>query len=453
MTTVRSGQLVWRSGAAYVRIRTGATRRTLIRLVACDSERAARQRIDRVTALVDRLIAAGRANVGLYFATRAAKASDEKELRGIERAVEALTASPHATGEATTFREFSERWVSGVLHREYPDHVPVKRTADDDRYQLNLYINPVIGDIPLGAITIDHAEEIMRRLPAHLSRPSRRHVAQVLRRVLSLAASPARLIARSPLTTGFLPRIERRKAFSYLFPDEDAALLGCSTIDLARRVLYGLLAREGLRAGEATGLTWSDLDLTRGIVRLDSNKTDDPRAWALEASVVVALREWRSRHHPHAAHRLAVFARADGAALHLRADAFRRDLLRAGVTRAELFERSPTRSPIRIHDLRTTFVTVSLANGRTETWVADRTGHRSSEMINRYRRPARTHRELGLGVLSPLASAIPELRPEGAGGHQLGTSEASATNPSSPDTPVRLSGEQGIRTLGSFHYT
>jgi hypothetical protein len=61
--------------------------------------------------------------------------------------------------------------------------------------------------------------------------------------------------------------------------------------------------------------------------------------------------------------------------------------------------------------LRGTFVTLSLANGKTETWVADRTGHRSSAMINRYRRAARSAMELGLGGLAPLYLVIPELAP------------------------------------------
>ena len=91
-------------------------------------------------------------------------------------------------------------------------------------------------------------------------------------------------------------------------------------------------------------------------------------------------------------------------AKHLRAD-----LKAAGVTRSELFERSAVRRPVRVHDLRATFVTISLANGKSETWVADRTGHRSSEMINRYRRQARTWSELGLGELSPLNRALPDL--------------------------------------------
>jgi hypothetical protein len=112
---------------------------------------------------------------------------------------------------------------------------------------------------------------------------------------------------------------------------------------------------------------------------------------------------------------------ADGRPLKLRADDFRDDLKRAGVVRTQLFERNEARRPIRVHDLRATFVTLSLASGKSETWVADRTGHRSSEMINRYRSSARTHEELALGNVKPLVEAIPELRSEAHGGHQVGT--------------------------------
>jgi hypothetical protein len=59
-----------------------------------------------------------------------------------------------------------------------------------------------------------------------------------------------------------------------------------------------------------------------------------------------------------------------------------------------------------VHDLRGTLVTLSLANGKSETWVADRTGHTSSQMINRYRRAARSAQELELGELHPLDVAI-----------------------------------------------
>jgi integrase len=71
---------------------------------------------------------------------------------------------------------------------------------------------------------------------------------------------------------------------------------------------------------------------------------------------------------------------------------------------------------VRAYDLRATFVTLSLANGRSEAWVSARTGHRSSQMIHRYRRTALSVAELNLGELLPLNEAIPELRddiPEG----------------------------------------
>ena len=81
----------------------------------------------------------------------------------------------------------------------------------------------------------------------------------------------------------------------------------------------------------------------------------------------------------------------------------------AGGIRAELFERTAKRAPMRAHDLRATFVTLALAANRTETWVCDRTGHRSSQLLNKYRRAARTAAELELGWLVALDEGITEL--------------------------------------------
>ncbi|HEY2409172.1 MAG TPA: hypothetical protein VGI10_24375 [Polyangiaceae bacterium] len=71
------------------------------------------------------------------------------------------------------------------------------------------------------------------------------------------------------------------------------------------------------------------------------------------------------------------------------ARALRRDLGAAGVTRSQLFTNTAERKHIRGHDLRATFVTIHLANGKSEAWISDRTGHKSSQMIARYRRLAR----------------------------------------------------------------
>jgi len=97
----------------------------------------------------------------------------------------------------------------------------------------------------------------------------------------------------------------------------------------------------------------------------------------------------------------------------LMAESLRAHRKEAGIRRPELFESSDTRIHMRAHDLRGTFVTLSLANGRSETWVADHTGHRSSTMINTYRRTARHAQGAGPRRVASLAPRHP-----GSGGNR-----------------------------------
>lgn len=87
----------------------------------------------------------------------------------------------------------------------------------------------------------------------------------------------------------------------------------------------GFLAREGCRLGEALALTWDAVDLKRGTLRLDTNKTDDPRMWVLDPGVAAALREWRKRRKK----AVQVFDAPPG--MHA-AEAFREDLKAQGLT-------------------------------------------------------------------------------------------------------------------------
>ncbi len=167
---------------------------------------------------------------------------------------------------------------------------------------------------------------------------------------------------------------------------------------------------QGWRSGEAIQLQWRDIDLVRGTVSLDENKTDDPRDWALDPGTLEALRCWRAMR-PDAGPSDLVFPAPSGAPYRkdALAEKLRRALKTAGVERVQLLEDGTNRKKVRAHDLRSTFVTLALAAGRGETWVADRTGHKSSAMIQRYERRARTARELGLGWLQPLHELVPEL--------------------------------------------
>lgn len=66
-------------------------------------------------------------------------------------------------GPGVTFRQLAERWVNRDLAKEYPGHVKVKRSVDADRLPLAKPY-PVIGDIPIDAFALDHAEQAMASL-------------------------------------------------------------------------------------------------------------------------------------------------------------------------------------------------------------------------------------------------------------------------------------------------
>jgi integrase len=340
-------------------------------------------------------------------------AADEEKMAALTRAVDGILAgvlkkAPAPDGGPLTFRKFAEQWTSGVLHKKYPDHVRIKRSSRGDVSRLEAHVYPVIGDKILTRITLDDALEVMHKLSSDLSSASRRHVAQVMSRAFGLAVYPCRFLTSSPLPRGFLPASSSTKAKSALYPDEEARLISCTDprVTLDHRVLYGFMAREGCRKSEALNLVWSDLDLKRGVIRLDHNKTDDPRAWALDPSTLEALVAWRKlRGNP--SDDESVFGHILDAG-HL-ASAFREHLKIAGVTRAELFEESDVRQPIRLHDLRATFITVSLAAGKTEAWCSARTGHRSSAQISGYRRLAQTFADVGATGFVSMAAAVPEL--------------------------------------------
>lgn len=411
-----------RSGRWSARVSIAPRRRATFKLPTCAGEEDASKAKARAKVLVqlaDKMRGAEIPEYTMRDLLERAAGRDGPAHEAVVEAVDRLCrgeASLPVSG-AMTVRQFGELWTSGELHRRFPDHVKRKKSARDDRDRLEKYVYPVIGDMPIPQVTVEHGDAVLNKLPRRLAPATRRHVGQALSKLFKLAAYPARIIPASPLPEGFLPKLGGRKAFGFLYPDEDRALLACSRVPLEYRLVYGFICREGTRRGEAAALTWDALDFDHGAIRLDENKTNDPRTWALDESVARALRCWRR------------FGERDGwvdetiagagGGLVFRglltskdrgaAGRLREHLRTAGVERAELFERSESRRPLRIHDLRATFVTLSLASGKPEAWVADRTGHRSSTMINRYRRQARSVAELGLGELDPLDQAIPEL--------------------------------------------
>jgi integrase len=359
------------------RIRFGKDQRRTFPLAGARTQADADKLGDELESLARRLTAAGLAAEAALILDRFARAEQDTDRSRVRRLVDSLCSAELKIDTAKvvragmTFRALAARWTAGELAADFPDHVAQKKSADHDHARLEkvsavaLPDGGTFGDLPLGAVTIDHCEQVMRSLPGTAKRPAtRRHYAQVLRRVLELAVYPCRLIDANPLTRNFMPKVGKTPAFSYLYPDEDLALLSSSKVPLSYRVLWGFLAREGCRVSEAIQLRVGlDVDLERGALKLDVNKTNDARTWALDPGVTRAIARWVMLSNLKAGALLFTDEFGRPHEVDKLAKRLRDHLTRAGVHRDELHNTGTNRRQLRAHDLRGTFVTMALANG------------------------------------------------------------------------------------------
>jgi integrase len=352
-----------------------------------------------------------------------AGAADGPELKRIKGAVEKLASGATKIRRKVehpralwTIQELGEGWTGGELAKEYPDQIHERRSSRDDEIRLERHVYALIGHVRVRDLTVEECEQVMRSPTlAKLATNTRRNVGLTLGRILTLAVYPLKIITASPFPKGLLPSggKGKGKALADYRPADDAQLMACAAVPLAYRLLWGFLAREGMRSSEAIQLRWGDVDLKDGSVTLDENKTDEPRSWPLDPGVVRALKAFKPAG---AALVDLIFVEENGGEhnRHALAKTLREHLRAAGLEdgpRAKLFEHSKTRLQVRAHDLRAGFVTTALANGKTETWVADRTGHKSHSMIKRYTRQARTTGDLKRGDWKPLDIALGFKRP------------------------------------------
>jgi len=441
-------------GGYFAQFSIGGGKRKGALLTACDSEPTARRRMAAIGELVAALREAGHTGVipDTIVEGATADAAGFEDLRKVVRSIvvgkePGLSGPARVRREGITVAELANDWTSGKLAEQWPDHVRVKRTSKEDARLLG-WLGKVrmpdggtFGDRPVASVTLDDCDHVMAALPRSTqTSATRRHYAQALRKLLVYAVYPLRVLPALPIPKGWLPKGSTSKARSWVYPKEDVALMRCAKVPLARRLLYGFLAREGLRPREALALTWSDLDLKTGVLLLDVNKTDDPRSWALGEDVTRALDAWRKLRGRKAEKNPRVFPRSLVGNRWALAKLLREGLTLAGVTRPELTNPKAGRLRLRAHDLRGSFVTLALAAGRTEAWVTDRTGHTTSSMIYRYKRASRSAAELGLGWFAPLDEAIPELSPKGGKGGRQGANGVQTGGPRRTETSRGHSG-------------
>jgi integrase len=126
----------------------------------------------------------------------------------------------------------------------------------------------------------------------------------------------------------------------------------------------------GARYSEVVNLRWKDIDLERGIARLEHTKNRDRRALPLTHHALDVVRELHRNHKRRDTDLL--FPRADGQAPMEIRKHWNRAVKEAGI------------QDFRFHDLRHTAASYLAMNGATLAEIADVLGHRTLQMVKRY---------------------------------------------------------------------
>jgi integrase len=367
----------------------------------------AKKRVAVLRRMRDDLVAAGRGPEAKLLMIEAGKvAADDVLFDTAVNMAEVVASLPKERSlRWRTWGELADAWTSGELARLYPRAGYGKETHDDDIPKVDLF-RPVLGDVELCAFNDQNYWAAMRLLPDGRSDATFRHHAQVIRRVLKLAVELG-LIEKWPLGPNCkLPKIDKKKApvYTFVYPDEDALLMGCEEVAFEYRVLWGFIMREGLRIGEAFRIRWEHIDRSfpRGILRVPETKTGRALEFVFEWGTLEALDELRARMPKEPG----PFSWLTESALDKVAERVRAHLVKAGCDRQTLLFSSGRQKRLREHDLRATFVTLAKLQGKDDAYVSAKTGHESSKMIQRYNHAKATLEQLGLPSLARLDEAL-----------------------------------------------
>lgn len=203
----------------------------------------------------------------------------------------------------TTVGEFLDRWIEDSVR----DNV-APRTLDNYRLHVRRYIKPLLGNKKLAKVDAVHIQALLRsKLDEGLSPATVRYTYAVLRRALK-QAKRWRLVDHNAAEDVDPPRLVKRET-KVLSPKQVRALLKAARGDRFE-ALYVLAVTVGLRQGELLGLSWDDVDLDTGRLRIHRQlqrlrdgsglkfvtpKSGKGRTVQLVPSAIKALRSHRRR--------------------------------------------------------------------------------------------------------------------------------------------------------------
>ncbi len=181
------------------------------------------------------------------------------------------------------------------------------KTYESYEGHIRLYIEPAIGKVPLVKLTLSHVQQLMNgMLERGLSPRTVIHTRATLRRALGQAHKWG-LVSRNVAALVDPPKAPRSEVMP-LTPEQARLFLDAIEGDRFE-ALYHVALALGMRQGEILGLTWSNVDLSAGTLRVkqalqkingewqlvEPKTKRSRRTLPLPATVASKLREHRAR--------------------------------------------------------------------------------------------------------------------------------------------------------------
>ncbi len=283
--------------------------------------------------------------------------------------------TPRITPSRLTFGQVAAEWLE-VQAERVASHELVPRTHEAYEGGLRRHVVPSFGHRPIRSITPDDLVRWNRQMRKRgLALATVRVAWTPLRLALdhavrhhALEANPADKLLSHEIPK---PGPSRQR---FLTRDEIGRLLGAAADPYRPALAIGVLA--GLRVGEILGLTWTDIDLTGGNIKVRAQLgrdggSRDPKTSAGRRNVILILELGRDlrrfrRASAHAGPDDLVFSTSNGRSIGDRNMAHRG--LEKACRRAGL-------DGVTFHTLRHTFASILVAHGHDPVFVSRQLGH------------------------------------------------------------------------------
>ncbi|MBW2608535.1 MAG: site-specific integrase [Deltaproteobacteria bacterium] len=283
-----------------------------------------------------------------------------------------------------TFKEYADLWINTTVPATCKES-----TVDDYKNMLRIHVLPVFGDLKVTDISRGKVKDVLlSKINEGYAKSTVSHMKDVISGVLTRALDDEVIPANPALQLrNILKRKDSKKVIKPLDSEELKLLLDTVQEHFkAHYVLFLLLARTGVRIGEALAVQWGDIDfnkrfieIKRSLVRgkISTPKNGKSRRVDMSLQLTEALKSYelvcKKKGLSMGIGDLPefVFTNRDGGLIdkdNWRRRVFAKALKKTGLRR------------IRIHDLRHTYATLRISKGDNIADVSNQLGHHSPKL-------------------------------------------------------------------------